>query len=283
MNTFHDRVTLITGAGRGIGRALALALASQGARVGAIDRRGELLDALAKDLDGRPFAPAVADVTDPAAMRDAVASIESKLGPTDLLIANAGLIHETSAVKAWIEPFTTEIRVNLIGVANSFAAVLPGMCQRKSGHLAAISSIASYRGTPPLAGYCASKAGVNALCDAFRVELRPLGIGVTTICPGFIDTHIADHLMPFERPRMLTVEQAAGQVLGAIARRKRFHAFPLRDTWLSWLLPRLPRPLSDWIVGRYHRRLLEYRRRADALTPPRSAGSDTACPGAAGS
>ena len=277
MNSFRDRVALVTGAGRGIGRALALALAAQGARVGAIDLRPPLLDELAKQMTDRPFAWAVADVTDPAAMREAVTAIESKLGPADLLVANAGIVHETSAQAPWIESFTAEVNVNLIGVANSFAAVLPGMCQRKRGHLAAISSIASYGGTPPLAGYCASKAGVNALCDAFRVELRPLGIGVTTICPGFIDTHIADHLEPFERPRMLTVEQAAAQILGAIARRKRFHAFPLRDVWLAWLLRHLPRPLRDWILGRYYKQLLTQRQRA------RSIGSDTAAPGAAGS
>src|SRR5688500_14960599 len=98
MPTFSDRVTLVTGAGRGIGRAVALALSTQGARVGAIDLRGELLASLRTDLDGRSFASAVADVTDPAAMRDAVSAIEAHLGPTDLLIANAGIAHETSAL-----------------------------------------------------------------------------------------------------------------------------------------------------------------------------------------
>ncbi len=78
------------------------------------------------------------------------------------------------------------IRVNLVGVANSIAAVTAGMLERRRGQIVAISSLASFRGFPHMAGYCASKAGVNALLDSLRVELKPLGIDVTTICPdGF--------------------------------------------------------------------------------------------------
>src|SRR5207245_2000808 len=99
----------------------------------------------------------------------------------DLLIANAGIGIETSALAFRAEDIEAQIRVNLIGVANSIEAVLPAMLARRRGHLAAISSLASYRGLPKMAGYCASKAGVNALLDAVRVEVRSHGIAVTTI------------------------------------------------------------------------------------------------------
>jgi NAD(P)-dependent dehydrogenase (short-subunit alcohol dehydrogenase family) len=266
MNAFLNRVVVITGAGRGIGHGLCQALATQGARVGAIDVRGEGLDDLQRDLAGRPLATAVADVTDAPGLREAVAQIEARLGPVDVLIANAGISHETPATDFPPESFAAVVRVNLIGVANSFAAVLPGMCRRRSGHLVAISSTASYRGVPLLAGYCASKAGVNALCDAFRVELRPLGIPVTTICPSFIDTDIAAHFKRLTHPRTTPVPQAVATILQTIARRQTFRTFPWRDAWLMWLLRVLPRSLADWIIDRYYRR--HVKQPAEGVAPP---------------
>ena len=110
------------------------------------------------------------------------------MGPNDVLIANAGIGRETRRSTFNAEDVEAQIRVNLIGVANSIGAVLPGMIERKRGHLVAISSLASYRGLPKMAGYCASKAGVRRPDGSAAVELRPLGIAVTTICPGWIRT-----------------------------------------------------------------------------------------------
>src|SRR4051794_18619017 len=183
MSSFADRVVLITGAANGIGRALAELFAGEGARVGALDRDAGGLDALAAQMKSGAVTTAVADVTDLAALRGATARLEGQLGPTDLLIANAGIGMETSALAFRAEDIAAQVNINLIGVANSIDAVLPGMVRRRSGHLAAVSSLASYRGLPRMAGYCASKAGVNALLDALRVELRPAGVAVTTICP----------------------------------------------------------------------------------------------------
>jgi NADP-dependent 3-hydroxy acid dehydrogenase YdfG len=171
MNHFTNRVVLITGAANGIGRGFSKALALKGARIGAIDYQAGSLDDLARELAGRPFASAVADVRDAAGLSASIRHLEERLGPTDILIANAGIIRKTSALDFRPEDFADEVSVNLIGVANSVAAILPGMLERKRGHLVALSSIASYRGLPPLAGYCASKVGVRALFDALRVEL----------------------------------------------------------------------------------------------------------------
>jgi NAD(P)-dependent dehydrogenase (short-subunit alcohol dehydrogenase family) len=262
MKSFTDRVVLITGAASGIGRGLARALHREGARVGGIDCRADGLAELAREL-GTSAGTAVADVTDAGGMRQAVSDLEARLGPTDVLIANAGIMRETSALSFRPEDFARQTQVNLVGVANSMAAVLPGMQQRRAGHLVAISSIASYRGLPPAAGYCASKAGVNALCDAFRVELAPLGIRVTTICPGFIrGTEIAAHFEAPEPPPMISVEEAVGYILGAVRKGRAFCVFPARDAWTARLLRYLPRRLSDWLVGRHYARLLDSRRRA---------------------
>jgi NAD(P)-dependent dehydrogenase (short-subunit alcohol dehydrogenase family) len=267
MKSLRDSVVLVTGGASGIGRGLVQALHREGARVGAIDCKADGLAELARDLGTATFGTATGDVTDAAGLREAVADLEGKLGPTNVLIANAGIIRETSALDFRPEDFATEVQVNLIGVANSMAAVLPGMRQRRSGHLVAVSSIASYRGIPLLAGYCASKSGVNALCEAFRVELKPLGIRVTTLCPGFIKTDIAAHLDVPEPPPALSVEDAVGRMLRAIRREEAFQTFPAGNAWQVRLLHYLPRRWSDWLVARNHARFLQSRCRAAKAAP----------------
>ncbi|HYT91659.1 MAG TPA: SDR family NAD(P)-dependent oxidoreductase [Gemmataceae bacterium] len=245
-------VALVTGAGSGLGRALALALAAEGHAIAAVDVRPEGLVELERELPGR-IAWATADVADAAALTQATADLERRLGPIDLLIANAGIGFETSALTFRAEDFAAHIRVNLLGVANSVAAVLPGMLQRRRGHLAAISSLASFRGLPLMAGYCASKAGVNALMDALRVELKPQGIFVTTICPGWIRTPLSANLK-FPVPRMLEVGEAARRIVRALRERRPFFAFPRGPAWQVRLLRWLPSRLSDWLVARLLRR-----------------------------
>ena len=148
-------------------------------------------------------------------MRAAVTQLETRLGPTDLLVASAGIGMETPAHLFRGEDFAAQIRVNLIGVGNTLDAILPGMCRRERGHVAVLSSMASYRGLPRMAGYCASKAGVNSLLDALRVELRPMGITVTTICPGWIRTPLTS---PLQLPDtdMMEVDEAVRRIVAAL-------------------------------------------------------------------
>src|SRR5262249_51350290 len=141
------------------------------------------------------------------------------------------------------EDFTAQIQVNLLGIINTIDAVLPGMCQRQRGHLAALSSMASYRGIPHMGGYCASKAGVNSLLDALRVELRPHGIGVTTIRRGWIRTPLTTPLdVPAED--MMEVEDAVRRIVAALRTRKPFVAFPTGTAWQARLLRHTPQPIS---------------------------------------
>jgi short-subunit dehydrogenase len=254
MTPFANHVAFITGAGSGLGRELARNLASKGAAIAAVDLKAEPLESLARELAPRRVAWAVADVTDLTGLRNAVIGLQEQLGPIDLLIANAGIGIETSALAFRAEDIAAQVRVNLIGVANSIDAVLQGMLARKQGHLVAISSLASYRGLPKMAGYCAAKAGVNSLMEAVRIEVRPYGIAVTTICPGWIRTPLTANIN-VPQPHMLPVEKATERIVRAIQARRPFYAFPAASAWQVAVLRWLPARLSDWLLNRRWRAL----------------------------
>jgi short-subunit dehydrogenase len=180
--------------------------------------------------------------------------MEGRLGPTEVLIANAGIGRAMPAETYRAEDFTAQVNVNLIGVSNSVEAVLGGMLSRGRGHLVAVSSLASYCGLPLMAGYCASKAGVNALFDALRVELAPRGVHTTILCPGFIRTPLTEGLaLPVED--MMSVEEAVRRMVEAIRRRRTFAAFPAARAWQVRLLRWLPRSWRDALVRRFLKRL----------------------------
>ena len=167
-----------------------------------------------------------------------------------------GIGKATSALDFKAEDVAAQIEVNLIGVANSVDAVLAGMIQRRRGHLAVLSSLASYRGLPMMAGYCASKAGVSALFDTLRVELTPLGIAVTTICPGWIRTPLTTNI-DVPQPYMMEVDNAVAHMVKALRQRKPYIAFPPRAAWQVRFLRWLPCGLSDWLVRRKFAQLMQ--------------------------
>jgi short-subunit dehydrogenase len=243
------QVALVTGAGRGLGRQLTLDLLAQGVSVAGLDHCSDGLITLAEQLTPvhAPFAWAQVDVTDATAMETHVRNLERQLKPIDLLIANAALGYETSVVTGQGGDVVQLMQTNLIGVWNSINAVQAGMQARRKGHLVAISSLASFRGLPRMLGYCASKAGVNALMDGLRVELAPFGIHATTICPGYLRTAmVAGNSLPM--PFLMGVEQAAKNILWAIRKKKAFYAFPRLMAWRLRLLTCLPRSWQDWIL-----------------------------------
>lgn len=260
MQGFANRVILITGAGSGIGRQLAITLAGEGAVIAAMDLQAEALAGLAAALPGRTVAWAVADVTDRPTLHQEVNRLAQVLGPIDCLIASAGIGYETSALSFRAADFEAHLRVNLVGVANSIEAVLPSMLERHQGHLVAISSLASYRGMPGMAGYCASKSGLNAMMESLRVELKPAGIDVTTICPGWVRTPLTANV-DNPMPHLLEVEDAVQRMVQAMRQRKVFVAFPAAAVRKVRLLRWLPDRASDWLLYRVLRSLGNKQRR----------------------
>jgi NAD(P)-dependent dehydrogenase (short-subunit alcohol dehydrogenase family) len=245
----NNQVVLITGAGGGIGRELALQLSRLGAVIAGVDLTPEPLERLVTDLKAQNGAGGweLGDVTKRDTLHAAVAALSKRLGPIEMLIANAGIGIENPALGFQAEAFERQVNVNLTGVANSVEAVLPAMIERRRGHLVALASLASYRGLPLMAGYCASKAGVVALMDSLRLELRPLGIHCTTICPGWILTPLTRDL-PDPKPAMMTVEDAVARMVRAILAKKPFVAFPAQSRWPLAFNRLLPSRLGDWMT-----------------------------------
>jgi len=254
MSTFANQVVLITGAGSGIGRRLAQMMSAEGAAIAAVDLTAEPLESLGKDLGSARYGWAIADVTNVNSLRQAVPDLENRVGPVDRLIANAGIGRETSALSFHAEDVEAQIRVNLIGVANSIDAVLPGMLARGRGHIVGMSSLASYRGLPKMAGYCAAKAGVNSLLEGMRIELKPRGIRVSIICPGWIRTPLTSDIK-VPQPYMMELEYATGRIIDAIRSEKEFFAFPGPARRRVRLLRWLPSRMSDWMVIQVVKRL----------------------------
>lgn len=248
---WQNKVVLITGASSGIGRGLSLNLAKRGAMVGLVARRKDELDQLVHEIEatgGKAIALPV-NVQDADAVREAAQRLHAHFGAIDILIANAGIGINTNPADLSVQDFERVMDVNVLGAVNSVAAVVPQMIEKGSGQLVAISSLAAYRGLPKSAAYCASKAAVSILFESFRLDLKPKGIDVTIIHPGFIKTPLTagrEAQMPF----LLELDDAVEKIVGAIERKKKSYAFPWQLATIVRLGMIMPNFLYDQISRR---------------------------------
>jgi short-subunit dehydrogenase len=214
----------VTGASRGIGRELVAELAARGAVIAASARDADALDELAA---GQPNVHALpADVTDRESMLAVTSQIEHDIGAIDVAVLNAGYWRQID-VAAWD---TAEVRrhvdTNLLGMVHGIEAVLPGMRRRRSGTIVGVASLAGYRGFPRAEAYGATKAAQISLLESLRIDLRPAGIHVQTICPGFVRTELT-RANAFQMPFMLEPDDAARRIARGIEREAALVAFPL--------------------------------------------------------
>jgi NAD(P)-dependent dehydrogenase (short-subunit alcohol dehydrogenase family) len=244
------RVAVVTGASSGIGAALARKLGAAGVRVGLLALPDDQLEAEARGIRerGGTALAAAADVGDRLAVRSALETFEAELGPIDLLILNAGTAASmpvSAFAAADLERLT---HVNLLGPAYAIEFALPRMIERKSGHIVGLSSLASLRGIPIVSGYCATKMALAIMLESLRVELKPMGIAVTTVRPGYVRTPLTAGVNP--PPWMMEAEPAAQTILEGVARRRAEVNFPWQPAFLMGLVRLMPCSMFDWVAGR---------------------------------
>jgi short-subunit dehydrogenase len=247
---WKEKVVLITGASSGIGRGLAVELGRRGARLGLTARRAEELARVADEVSraGGQALALPADVRRAEEIDGAAGRVREKWGRVDVLIANAGMSTTTAATRLDAAEAGDVITVNVIGVVNSVAAVLPDMLKRGDGHLVAISSLASYRGMPKSGAYSASKAAVSTFFESLRVDLRRSGVAVTVIHPGFIRTPMTANRKK-KLPFLLEVDDAACRIIKAVERRARTYAFPWQLASLVRVIRHMPGALYDRLAS----------------------------------
>lgn len=196
MQTIAGKVACITGAGRGIGRATAIAFAKEGIHVGLVGRTLENLQQVAEELKQYDVkvAIATANVADLDSITKAVESIRSELGAIDILVNNAGISKFGGFMDLTPEEWTNIIDVNVKGVYYTTRAVLPEMIERNTGDIINISSTAGQKGAPITSAYSASKAAVIGLSESLMLEVRKKNIRVTTLTPSTVATDMAVEL-----------------------------------------------------------------------------------------
>ncbi|KMK75155.1 3-ketoacyl-ACP reductase [Alkalihalobacillus pseudalcaliphilus] len=193
MQDLRGKTALITGAGRGIGRATALALAAEGIHIGLIGRTMEKLEKVAEELNQYDInvSAAAADVSDLAAMEAAFSHIRNDLGTIDILINNAGIAKFGGFLDLSPEEWQSIIDVNLKGVYNATRLALPEMLDKKSGDIINISSTAGTKGAPVTSAYSASKFAVMGLTESLMLEVRKHNVRVSALTPSTVSTDLA--------------------------------------------------------------------------------------------
>jgi NAD(P)-dependent dehydrogenase (short-subunit alcohol dehydrogenase family) len=261
MNLSGARVWL-TGASSGIGEALVKSLVARGADVAISARRVSLLESIAarhsKPSGSRVIVVPV-DVTDRSGVAAAARSVVQTLGGIDLALFNAGGRTfgtgeaTTGAHRGFdrgsftADPYVATMALNYFSVVYGIEAVLPGMLERHSGRIAAVASIAGYRATPMAGYYGSSKAAVILLLDALRFTVKPQGVGVTTINPGYVRTPLTSSNR-FWMPFLLEPEDAAERIVRGLERDREEIHFPRGLSWTAKLLRILPYPIYERLM-----------------------------------
>jgi NAD(P)-dependent dehydrogenase (short-subunit alcohol dehydrogenase family) len=213
--SLYGKVAVVTGGGRGIGEALALALHGEGCRVAIGDVDAAAAEAAAAQL-GPDTVGLALDVSDRAAFTGFLDEVERRLGPIDVLVNNAGIMP--------VGPFDEEddgtmirlLEVNLLAVIHGTKEAVRRMKPRGTGHIVNISSSAGKSGFPNLATYCATKHGVVGLSESVRLELRGTGVEVSVVMPGIVKTELSAGLVETPAFKSVTTEQVADAIVDAL-------------------------------------------------------------------
>lgn len=238
------KLVWITGASTGIGREVALQLAARGVTVAVSARSAEKLEGMGENIKPYPL-----DVTDAAAVAKTIAQIEVELGPIDLALMGAGAYAPIAMDQIKPELFASIMNVNYMGVVNAVAALVPIMRQRGRGHIAWIASVSGYRGLPKASAYGPTKAALINLAESLKPELGALGLTVSVVNPGFVETPMTkanDFPMPF----LMKPEDAARRTIDGLAKGKFEVAYPTRFVAILKFTRLLPYAIYFWLIKR---------------------------------
>ena len=246
-----SRLVFITGASSGIGQALAARFHRSGHRLALVARRTDEVErwTAQQRLDPASWRAYRADVRDVAAITAAGRECIATQGLPDVVIANAGIsVGVDTAELADLEVMRATWETNNLGLAATFQPFVAAMRERRSGTLVGIASVAGIRGLPGHGAYCSSKAAVISYCESLRGELRPFGVRVVTILPGYIDTPLTQgnrYSMPFLMP----ADAFADRAHAAIAAQASYRVIPWQMGIVAKLMRALPDPVFDRLLA----------------------------------
>jgi len=241
------RLAFITGASSGIGQALAARFHESGYRLALVARRRAEIESWASQRGMAPESYRIysADVSVADSIVSAGLACMESQGVPDVVIANAGIsVGVDTRVRADLDVMTRVFATNNIGMAATFQPFIEGMTARGSGALVGIGSVAGIRGLPGHGAYCASKAAVIAYCESLRGELRPSGVKVVTLCPGYIDTPLTRQNR-YKMPFLMLPETFAEKAIAAIEAGDSYRVIPWQMGVVAKLLRLLPNVVFD--------------------------------------
>lgn len=247
IEVWRDRVVWIVGASSGIGRATASQLHALGAVVVVSARHQAALEGFVAE---HPGSHAVAlDVADRVGMAGALQQVLALRGRLDLAMYCAGHYQAVRASEFDLDQMLLHLQVNYVGALHMLDVVLPELIRQRSGHISLVASVAGYRGLPQALAYGPTKAALQHLADALFLDVRPLGIGVSVINPGFVATPLTAG-NTFDMPALLTPEQAANHIVHGWGQGRFEIDFPKRFSLWMRFMRLLPNPIYFAVVRR---------------------------------
>lgn len=233
ITSWQGQVVWLVGASTGIGRATASKLHAAGARVVVSARSTAVLDAYAREHPGSLALPL--DATDRDSMRDAARRIVEQHGRIDLAVYCAGYYKPMRATAFDLDDALRHEQVNYVGALHLLDAVLPQLLAQRSGHLSLVSSVSGYRGLPKALAYGPTKAALINLAESLYFDLTDHGIGVSVVCPGYVETPLTEQ-NDYHMPALISADEAASEIVSGWERGAFEMHFPKRFTaWVKAL------------------------------------------------